>query len=52
MLNKTSLSYFLVYAAIVLLVTSLVPITFLITDKISHGSLEYRLKAEPPHTRH
>ena len=52
MLNKINLSYFLVYAAIVLLVTLLVPTTFLLTDKILYETLEYQLKAEPAHTRY
>ena len=50
MLNQKNSNYFSFYTAIAVLVALLVPITFLLTDKISHEILEYQLEVEPAHT--
>ena len=56
MLNQKNLNYFLFcaalfYTVIIFRITFLIPITFLLTDKILHEVLEYQLETRPAHTK-
>ncbi len=51
MLNQKNSNDFLLHTAIAVFIALLVPIAFLLTDKISHEVLQYQLEVEPAHTR-
>ena len=49
--NPENSNHFLLHTAIAVFIALLVPITFLLTDKILHEALQYQLEVEPAHTR-